>query len=253
MQFEDASCYLFYERLPASVAGGDVAPLLFLHGALGSRQEVRHLLAAFPERECILVDLPGHGLSHAPSEPLTIATTADLLLRLLRSLEIASVDIVGYSLGGYLGIEMALRSPMHVRSIISHAMKFYWSEEMIETALQGLDWDAVRQNERRREKLESFHTGSGAEQAFRIASDIIAGFRDDRLTEERVKQLRQPLLLSVGDTDQLVPLAEILSLYQSLGSQNAALSVLEKTHHAIGSVQPEPFAQAARHFWKAML
>jgi len=253
MEFTDGELTLFYSRSPQSASGSDSVPLLFLHGAIGSSREFSHLLPSFSDRECILIDFPAHGESTAPSLSYDSRELAATVLRFLQQQNIYTVDIIGYSLGGYVGIELALHSPIHVRSIVSHAMKFFWTDEAITTAVGSMEWSVVSQNERRRDKLNALHVKSGAEQAFKVSQDIVKGFRVNQLTIEKVKELRPPILLSVGDHDELVSLPEILKLYQGLGQDRSALSVLANTRHPINTVSAEPFAAAARQFWKAMI
>ena len=131
---------VYYGRIPPEPSTeGETAeaqpPLLFLHGALGSLAEFDHIVHTFKDRDCILVDLPAHGRSLPLSSLATTNSFASAILDLLNVNGIHSVDIIGYSLGSYVGIEMALQSPTQVRSIISHAMKFYWTDGAIDQAV----------------------------------------------------------------------------------------------------------------------
>ena len=97
------------------------------------------------------------------------------------------------------------------------------------------------------------HTASGSERVFATNIQLIENFRKNQLSIEDLKQLETPLLLSVGDRDELVPLHEILDLYQALGYNKTALSIHPNTRHQISALSPESIGKAARHFWKEML
>lgn len=96
-------------------------PLLLLHGFTGSGEswnEVAELLAS--DRRVIAPDLLGHGQSDAPTAPerYRIGRCAADLIALLDALELAQVDLLGYSMGGRVGLYLALTYPTRVRRLV---------------------------------------------------------------------------------------------------------------------------------------
>src|SRR5262245_46124097 len=87
---------LYYER------HGDGAPLVLLHGALGTIEscfaELLPVLAA--ERDVIAVELQGHGHTADIDRPLTYEHMADDVAALFGVLDVGRADVVGYSMGG---------------------------------------------------------------------------------------------------------------------------------------------------------
>src|SRR2546425_5507836 len=74
--------------------------------------------APFGERyRLLLVDLPGHWRSALPRERLTIEAMAERVDALLDQLDTPPAHVVGLSLGGSVGLELALRAPARVRSL----------------------------------------------------------------------------------------------------------------------------------------
>jgi pimeloyl-ACP methyl ester carboxylesterase len=65
----------------------------------------------------LLVDLPGHGRSALPPARLTVEGLAAELDALLAHLGEGAVHVVGLSLGGCVGLALALRAPSRVRSL----------------------------------------------------------------------------------------------------------------------------------------
>jgi 3-oxoadipate enol-lactonase/4-carboxymuconolactone decarboxylase len=62
-------------------------------------------------------DLPGHGASPAATEPFTMAELADSVLRLVDEAGGGRFHYAGVSLGGAIGIELALRHPDRLLSL----------------------------------------------------------------------------------------------------------------------------------------
>jgi len=96
-------------------------PLLLLHGFTGSTITWSVLRASLCEQcELVVVDLPGHGRSSAPTDPARYALprTADDLARVLDALGIARAAVLGYSMGGRTALQLALAHPDRVSALV---------------------------------------------------------------------------------------------------------------------------------------
>ncbi|PZF27934.1 alpha/beta hydrolase [Curtobacterium sp. MCPF17_051] len=99
-------------------AGPD--PVLLLHGVAGSWSTWTPLLQAAQGvgvRGLVLVDLPGWGSSPAPDGPLDLDVVAEALTTVLDTLGVHRVDVVGHSLGAFVGMHLAVVAPERVRSV----------------------------------------------------------------------------------------------------------------------------------------
>ncbi|MBP1693448.1 MAG: 2-succinyl-6-hydroxy-2,4-cyclohexadiene-1-carboxylate synthase [Chloroflexi bacterium] len=109
------------ESWPCKTCGSKEHPVLvFLHGFLGNGAEWEFLQKDFEKNYyCIFPDLPGHGanLGILPDRALTFGWMAHGLARTLEQLEISSVHLVGYSLGGRLALYFATAYPGRVISL----------------------------------------------------------------------------------------------------------------------------------------
>ena len=104
---------LFYECVGAG------PPLLLIHGLGSSGDDWAFQREAFARRHrLILVDLRGSGRSAKPPGPYSMAQFADDLWTLLDGLGIDALDLLGFSLGGSVAIEMALGRPDRVRRLV---------------------------------------------------------------------------------------------------------------------------------------
>ncbi len=83
-------------------------------------------------------DLPGHGLSPAATEPFSIADIADAVITLVDSVGGGPFFYAGISLGGAVGLELALRHPdrMLGLAVICSGAKIGAAEGWVERAGQ---------------------------------------------------------------------------------------------------------------------
>jgi len=104
---------LYYE------IAGTGRPLILLHGGLGALEMFGPNLAALARgRQVIAVDLQGHGRTADIDRPLSVAFMADDIAALIKHLGLASADIMGYSLGGGVALQTAIRHPDVVRKLV---------------------------------------------------------------------------------------------------------------------------------------
>ncbi len=96
---------------------GDV--IIFVHG-LGSYSPAwqKNISVLKNKFRCIAVDLPGYGKSSKEIHSGKMEFYADVLKELMDKLNIDKATIAGHSMGGQIGIVMALKYPDRVKSLI---------------------------------------------------------------------------------------------------------------------------------------
>jgi len=98
---------------------GGGRPVLLLHGVGGTSlvwTRTQEALTAAGFRS-LAWDMPGYG--HSPPLPApSFAAWADAMIGVLDARGIDAADIVGYSLGGMVAIEAALRHPARIRRLV---------------------------------------------------------------------------------------------------------------------------------------
>jgi pimeloyl-ACP methyl ester carboxylesterase len=98
---------------------GEAKPLVFVHGLSGSWPNWLEQLPTFAaDHRVIALDLPGFGHSPMPRETISIAGYARILDRLLDQLEVDAAAVVGNSMGGFIGAELAISFPQRVERLV---------------------------------------------------------------------------------------------------------------------------------------
>jgi pimeloyl-ACP methyl ester carboxylesterase len=111
-------------ELGTSDAGSRSAPrapaMVFVHGLSGSWQNWLENLPHFAAagHRVIAFDLPGFGASEMPAEKISIAGYADFVDALLERLRVGPAVVVGNSMGGFVGAELAIRFPRRVERLV---------------------------------------------------------------------------------------------------------------------------------------
>lgn len=88
---------------------------MLIHGLGGSGADWAFQVAALEKQFRVIVpDLPGCGHSPPPAHEYTIAGCATALWSLLDHLDVPRSNIIGFSLGGAVALEMAAQRPANV-------------------------------------------------------------------------------------------------------------------------------------------
>jgi len=94
-------------------------PVILLHGGLGALEMFGPNLEALTEsHQVIALDLQGHGRTADIDRPLSVLLMADDVAGLIRYLKLDRPDIVGYSLGGGVALQTAIRHPELVGKLV---------------------------------------------------------------------------------------------------------------------------------------
>lgn len=227
-------------------------PILFMHGALGVRGQFDGLRRQFPERSHIALDFPSHGDSSAMGGAINSESLARNVLALLDALHVEKADIIGHSMGGYIGLVMAHGAPARVHRVVTVGTKFYWSEAVIAATIGELDAPSLKaRSQRYYDALGAAHTACGADETLRLTQGLIADFGRWQLSEAMVRMCEAPLLISTGDRDTMVPVEEAARLYRATDGKRNALAIIPATPHPLQQLPPDCFAHIVRRFWQA--
>lgn len=101
------------------IRAGSGTPVLLIHGVGMNAVIWQPQIELMRDRhDLIAIDMLGHGSSPLPPENANVSDFADQAIRLLDHLGLASVSIVGHSMGALVALEIALRAPSRVSSVV---------------------------------------------------------------------------------------------------------------------------------------
>ena len=104
---------------------GEGDPLLLLHGGLGNGTYWANQIPAFAaEYQVIVMDSRGHGRSSFDATPISYDLMSSDVLALLDHLEIDRTDLVGWSDGGIIGLDIAQTNPERLNKVVAYGANF---------------------------------------------------------------------------------------------------------------------------------
>ena len=203
---------LYYER------HGSGTPLVLLHGGLGTIDEIfgRLLPALAARHEVIAVELQGHGHTPDGGRDMTYEAMADDIAALVTQLGLPSVDVVGYSVGGGVAMQIGIRHARLVRKLVvisaPHATEGWYPEVIAGTA--AMDPEAMKQSNWYRAYIKAAPRPEDWPVLVRKVSRLMSSRYD--WSGAIAAQLKAPILHVVGDPDS-VRLPHALTLYGLVG------------------------------------
>jgi pimeloyl-ACP methyl ester carboxylesterase len=98
---------------------GTGEPLVLVHGGVvGISMFGGNVDALGQSRQVIAVELQGHGHTRDIDRPLSFEALSDDVFTLIKHLGFQRVDVMGYSLGGGVALQVAIRHPEVVRKLV---------------------------------------------------------------------------------------------------------------------------------------
>jgi pimeloyl-ACP methyl ester carboxylesterase len=221
---------------------GTGQPLVVLHGAYMTIDAMGEVVPALAEtRRVIAVELQGHGRTADIDRPLTYELMADDVAALLRHMVTEKADVFGYSMGGGVAFQVAIRHPEVVRKLVV-ASASYTSDGMHPELLEMIPTITP----------EAF-AGSPIEEAYLQTAPnpddfptLVAKLKRLDMEPfawppEDIRGIAAPTLLIVGDSDA-IRLEHAVELFQLLGGgvmgdlaglPKSQLAVLPGTTHFV--------------------
>lgn len=227
-------------------------PLLLLHGAIGSSEQLKPLQTELLKSgfDAKLFDFCGHGGREILETPFSISLFADEVVNWMDDHRIGEVDIFGYSMGGYVGLYMAKHYPERVGKLMTVATKYAWNKETSEREVKMLDPKKIAEKVPKfAEVLRQRHAPASWELVLEKTAQMMLEMGErPPLTDEDFNSISHIVQLAVGDGDTMVSLEETIHVCREL--KDAGFTVLPDTPHPIEQMNVPLLVTTAENFFK---
>ena len=250
---------IYYERHGAGPA------ILFLHGAGSNAATWWQQLPAFtPDHTCLTMDIRCFGRSAAPPDEFSLALfVADALAVLARE-GIERAAVVGQSLGGMIGLRLALRHPERVAAFVacdtSLAIDHPALVDSIERRFKTISAASIEQRSLGARFLQAQPSLAALyaqinhfnPSAHSIAPEVWreAVLRlnqpENLIAVAELEQLACPTMFLVGAEDPIVPPAVMRELGERLPGSEVV--IIEQAAHSAYFEKAQEFNQTVRDF-----
>jgi pimeloyl-ACP methyl ester carboxylesterase len=198
---------------------GTGSPLVLLHGGLGSGEMFAPILPLLTaQHQVILADLQGHGRTADIDRPLDVRLMADDIAALIDHLGLERPDVVGYSLGGGVAMQVAFRHPEKVGRLVAASANITRNAIYPEMLAQQAQVSAAAAEFMKATPMyELYQRVAPHPEHFPNLLDKIgeAMSHDFDFTDE-VKALSMPTLIVAGDSD-MAPPSHYVEVFALLG------------------------------------
>ncbi|MBL7859102.1 MAG: alpha/beta hydrolase [Cyclobacteriaceae bacterium] len=222
-----------------------MSSILLLHGALGSQLQLRELQLALEQHGNITYTLDFSGHCGVPFSPdgFGIERFSLDVLEFLQERQLTEVNIFGYSMGGYVALWFALQHPELVGKILTLGTKFDWSPESAHREVIKLDPEKIAVKVPAFARiLEHRHSPSKWKELLHRTADMMTRLgATPLLTEEILRKINHPVLICLGDRDDMADRDYSLAVSDLL--PNGKFLALAETPHPIEKVACPELAQ----------
>lgn len=211
--------------------GTSKPPLLLIPGAFMATDSMKVWADAFArERAVIMFDQQGHGRTPDTSREMSYERFADDAAALLRALGVQRADVMGYSQGGGVALQLAIRHPSLVSKLVSMSATFRkdgWYPSVFE-AIGGLSADAFAGTSVEEQFKE--HTPDAEAFGAYLEKMKDLNINDQNISDEEMRSISAKTMVIVGDADG-VTLEHALAMFRLRGGgdeEAAATGALQK-------------------------
>ena len=227
---------------------GTGEPLLLLHGGLGSTDMFKPILPALTaNRQVIAIDLQGHGRTELGTRPISLIDLADDVAKIVKTLGLEQVDVLGYSFGGGVAFRLGVQHPKLVRRLVLVSagfsdQGFYPEIRAQQDQINAGTAEMMKETPMYKSYVAVAPTPSDFPRLLQAMGDLMRGHYDYSVD---VKKLTMPTMLIFGDSDMYRP-EHIVEFYKLLGgglrdagwqretmSKNRLAIIPDQTHYDI--------------------
>jgi pimeloyl-ACP methyl ester carboxylesterase len=221
---------LYYE-VYGDLDTSEVPPLLLIPGAFMATDSMRSWVSAFAATRTVIVfDQQGHGRTPDTSREMSYEQFGDDAAALLHALGVERADVMGYSQGGGVALQLAIRHPTLVNKLVSLSATYRkdgWYPSVFE-AIGDMTAEAFAGTPV--EKAFYEHTpDANAFEAY-LEKMKVLNIDDQNISDAQMRSFPAKTMVIVGDADGVKP-EHALAMFKLRGGGDesaAATGALEQ-------------------------
>src|SRR5688572_3087534 len=224
---------------------GEGKPIVLVHGSyMNIPMNWSHIIPLFAkDRKVIVAEMQAHGRTKDISREFSYEGMADDVSGLLKHLKIDSADILGYSMGGGVAFQFAVRHPEQLRRLVvlsgTYKHDGWWPD--VEAMFATMNADMFKGS-----SIQTQYDSLGNDPAKfpEFVKKVISIDLKPYDWSKEVKNIKAPIFMAIGDVDG-VRYEHALELFRAIGGgkmgdihgmPKSRLAILPGTTH-IGMMQ----------------
>jgi pimeloyl-ACP methyl ester carboxylesterase len=182
--------------------------VILLHGALGCKSHWDHILP-YLDKDLRIHNLnfPLHGGDAADHKDLELLDLTGFVEQYIQAHRLKKFAIAGYSMGGYIGLYLAIRHLPGLEQLITLGTKLNWSPEIAEEEIAKLNIESLAPIH---EKLQHEH-GAQWKDVISATHSIMRSIGKDPIRKEQMPEIQIPVCLLLGEKDKMVTAGETIA------------------------------------------
>ena len=195
-----------YHEVYGELGKSKVPPLLLIPGAFMATDSMKSWVSAFAGKRAVIVfDQQGHGRTPDTSRKMSYEQFADDAAELLRALKVERADVMGYSQGGGVALQLALRHPTLVDKLVSLSATYRqdgWYPSVLK-GIEGLTAEAFAGTPV--EKAFKEHTPDAKAYGAYLKKMKVLNIQDQNISDAQMRSMSAKTMVIVGDADGVKP------------------------------------------------
>ncbi|MEY9560423.1 alpha/beta fold hydrolase [Sinorhizobium fredii] len=231
------------EMYYAIYGSGEGTPILMIHGGLGYADIWASQVADLSRDHTVIVaDSRGHGRSTSTDAPYAYDLMASDYVALLDYLQIGKVALVGWSDGGIIGLDFAMKHPERLTKLFAHAAN---------TNTEGVDPDGFETKpflayiDHCKEVYARISPTAKQYEAFLKQMNVMWESQPN-WSDDQLKTIDVPTVIAVGDRDEIIVRKHTEHIAETV--PGAKLVILKDVSHFAMLQDPQGYTAAIRAF-----
>jgi len=217
--------------------------IILLHGALGAACQFEQITKLLENQYNLhTFDFQGHGKNHS-NQSFSIQLFVQNLKQYIDDNYLAPAKIFGYSMGGYVALNLACSEPELIAKIVTLGTKFDWNTETASKEAKMLNADKIEEKVPKfADYLKSLHGDERWRIVLEKTAEMMINMGDGKgvLDNEKLIKLTLPISINIGENDAMVTKEESQKIADLL--PNSTFKTIPNIPHPIDKIAPEIIA-----------